>query len=167
MNQRERAEQLARQASNFRNNGEEQAAIEKYKEAVEIFLEVGDKQNAAECEHMMGVSYTIENDTDHALETLQKAAKIYGELGDTMDTGRVYRDLGLAYARRKDQEAALEWFEKSEVTLRDSGAKAELGITQAKIGLHYLEVKNTIRLNSGSLKASPPFVKTNGIGFTR
>ncbi len=142
MNQIHQAELLEKQAGDLRNNGQGLAAVEKYKQAAALFLEAGEKQRAAECWHMVGVSYKVENDIDAAIETLEKAAQLHYETGNEAGVGRVYRDIGIAYAYRKEHDKAIEWLEKSEEALRGSGADAELGITESKIGLHYLEVQD-------------------------
>jgi tetratricopeptide (TPR) repeat protein len=142
MNQLHAAEQLEKQAGDLRNNGQGLAAVEKYKQAADLFLEAGDEQRSAECWHMVGVSYKVENDIDAAIETLEKAAQLHREAGNKVGVGRVYRDIGIAYAYRKEHDKAIGWLEKSEEALRNSGADAELGMTESKIGLHYLEVKD-------------------------
>lgn len=141
MSQIEQAQELQKQAGNYRDQGQGLDAIEKYKQAAELYEAAGDAAGAAECWHMVGVSYKVENDIDNAIETLEQAAKLHREAGNEVGMGRVYRDIGIAYAYRKEHEPALEWLQKSEEALRDSGAEAELGITEAKLGLHYIHVK--------------------------
>lgn len=142
MSQKEKAAELTKQADNLRNNGQGLAAVEKYKEAADLYDQADDKQGAAECWHMVGVSYKVENDIDAAVKALEKAAELHHKAGNTVGVGRVYRDIGIAYAYRKQHDKAIEWLEKSEEALRDGGNYAELGITEAKIGLHYLEVED-------------------------
>lgn len=131
---------LENQANSLRNNGQGLAAIEKYKQAADLYEKQGNKQETAECWHMVGVSYKVENDTKAAIENLEKAAKLHHKASNDVGVGRVYRDIGIAYAYNKKNDKAISWLEKSEKALRNSGDYAELGITEAKIGKHYLEI---------------------------
>lgn len=135
------AQSLQKQANDLRNNGQGLEAVEKYQRAAREFLQAGNKTSAAECWHMAGVSYKVENDIDKAVATLQQAIELYEQAGNQMRVGHVYRDIGIAYAYRKEHDKAIEWLKKSENILSNNKAEAELGITRAKIGLHYLEIK--------------------------
>ncbi|OGY23490.1 MAG: hypothetical protein A2172_04750 [Candidatus Woykebacteria bacterium RBG_13_40_15] len=138
----ENPKELEKQADSLRNNGRGLAAIEKYTQAATLYEQQENKKEAAECWHMVGVSYKVENDINHAIETLEKAAKLHNTAGNQVGVGRVHRDIGIAYAYHKEHDKAIDWLEKSEKVLRDSGDYAELGITEAKIGKHYLEIND-------------------------
>lgn len=134
------AAELQRLADIHRNNGEGLKAIEYYSQAANSYLQDGDKAGAAECWHMVGVSYKVENDIDAALENLHKAAGLHREAGNAVGVGRVYRDIGIAYSYRKQHDQAIIWLNKSVSALWGTEQPAELGISEAKVGLHYLEV---------------------------
>ncbi|HSH31106.1 MAG TPA: tetratricopeptide repeat protein [Candidatus Saccharimonadales bacterium] len=134
------AQELEKLAGDHRNNGEGLKAVEYYKQAADTYLQEGNRQQAAGCWHMVGVSYKVENDIDAAIENLHKAADLNREIGNEIGVGRIYRDIGIAYAYRKEHEEAIKWLRKSVEALEGTGEDAELGISEAKVGLHYLEV---------------------------
>lgn len=128
-------EELVKKATDLRNNGQEEEAIESYKKAAELYEEEGNKKQVAECWHMIGVSYNIEGNVDKAIENLKKAADLHKESGNKIGLGRAYRDIGTAYVSREKYEEAYGWIEKSVEVLGGKYAYIELGISQAKLGV--------------------------------
>ena len=131
-------QKLVEDATKLRNNGRGLRAIDKYVTAAKIYSEKGDKEQEAECWHMVGVSYKVENDIDKAVKYLETAASLHAQNNDEVGVGRAYRDIGVAYAYRKKYREAWEYLEKSVDSLKNSTAKAELGISEAKVGLQHL-----------------------------
>ena len=139
------ARKLEHQAGMLRNQGKGYEAAEAYEHAKETYQEASDSVQAAAMQHMIGVSYKIENDLDHALAALTQAAIDYEVAGDLLGPGRVERDIGIMYEYRDQLDNAVEHLEKSrrqleaapESATTANGEKrdAELGITIAKQGL--------------------------------
>lgn len=132
--------QLVKQATVLRNDGHALEAVEVYKQAAELFDVANQPIEAADCLHMVGVSYKIDNNRDKAMPYYEEAIKRFEKLGRADKVGMVQRDIGIMHAYHKDYELALKWLKKSEVALIETGNQNELGITQAKIGLMYIHL---------------------------
>lgn len=139
------AEKLEHQATTLRNQGQGLAAVEKYQQAKAAYLAVGGKARAAGMQHMIGVSYKIENNLKQAMPAYRQAITEYQEAGDTLGPGRVERDIGVMLEYHDRLHEAKEHLLKSrhllsvapESATTANGEKrdAELGITLAKLGL--------------------------------
>lgn len=133
------AHKLETEADNLRNTGQGLKAVNKYQAAAELYEQAGDPNRAAECIHMVGVSYKIENDLPKALKALHQATDMHQAAGNDEGVGRVARDIGMAYDYRKQFDDGLVWLKRSVEALKDTDNLAELGISEVKLGQHYLE----------------------------
>jgi tetratricopeptide (TPR) repeat protein len=154
-------QQLFDEATALRNNGKENEAIEKYEEVLKIFEQQGKTKEIAETEHMIGVCYTIKNDSKRALLFLQKAADHFKELKDRVGIGNVYRDIGLTYFNNSDLGQALKWLSKSEFELKKTDDLSAYGITQVKLGAVYIALG---QLQQGSIYISKGLANIRKVG---
>lgn len=137
------ANRLYEMATNHRNNGKGLTAVSVYSKALELYKRVGDMAAVADCQHMIGVSYKVENDIAAAVDNLHKAAELYAELGNAVRLAAVHRDIGLTYMYAGKHQEARPWLERSVNELANQSfeeAQNELAISQAKMGHHYLRV---------------------------
>jgi len=116
--------------------------VEVYIQAAKLFDSIDQPTEAADCIHMIGVSYKIDNNRDKAIPYYEEAIKRFEELGRSDKVGSVDRDMGIMYAYYKDYETALNWLKKSESALANTDNQNELGITQSKIGLMHVYLKD-------------------------
>jgi tetratricopeptide (TPR) repeat protein len=132
-------QEVEHEATLLRNQGKGYEAVKKYTIARKLYEKAGDAIKAAGMQHMVGVSYKIENDIEQALPALDEAAKMYEAAGDKIGPGRVWRDFGVMYEYHGIFDQSKEYLEmakKSLETAPDSKQKdAELGITLSKLGL--------------------------------
>lgn len=139
------AQKLEQAATALRDQGKGLEAVEAYSQAKQAYEQAGEAARAAGMQHMVGVSYKIENDLEHALAAFDEAISDYRAAGDILGPGRVERDIGIMYEYRDQLEPAREHLLKSKAALEAApedattmnGEKrdAELGITLAKLGL--------------------------------
>ncbi len=127
---------LEKQAGLLRNSGKGYEAVEVYTQAKAAYVATGDLVKAAGCQHMIGVSYKIENDIDKALAAYEQAIADYQKAGDAFGPGRVERDIGIMFEYHDRFAEAEQHLQKSKELLSAEHG-AELGITLAKIGLLY------------------------------
>lgn len=132
---------LVKQANELRNDGHALEAVEIYKQAAELFDKINQPVEAADCIHMIGVSYKIDNNRDKAMPHYEDAIRRFEELDRYDKVGSVERDIGIMHAYYKDYDLALKWLKKSETALTSADNLSELGITQSKIGLIYIYLK--------------------------
>lgn len=136
---------LVSQATELRNNGRALEAVKTYKQAVKLLDELDLPVEAADCVHMIGVSYKIDNNMVKAMPYYEEAVQRFTKLGRPDKVGSVQRDIGIMLAYHKDYNSALEWLRKSEQALTKTDNLNELGITQSKIGLMYVYLKDYSR----------------------
>jgi len=141
MDKKNLAQNLFNEATNLRNNGREDEAIVKYREARILFDEMGDKHMVAQIRQMLGVCYTLKGNDRRARIHLKRAARGFKEVGDTISLGNTYRDLGLSHVKKGKFGKAFRWFSKSEAVLKNTEHLVALGITQVKLGMTLIELE--------------------------
>lgn len=163
---------LEQQATTLRNQGRGYESIEKYTRAKESYLQEGNLARAAGCQHMIGVSYKIENDIEHAMPAYDQAIQDYRAAGDLLGPGRVHRDMGSMYEYYDQLDKAEEYLLQSKREIEntpDSAAdhqaadrshvkNAELGITIAKLGF--------VNTRMNKLKSAEQYI-TKGLSLIR
>lgn len=127
-------EEVERQATDYRNNGQVEKAVREYKELLSRFEKAGELRRAAEMQHMIGVAYKVGNHTEESLVALADALRRYKEIDSTVDVGRTLRDIGITHQYVHDYDKAKPFLEESVSVLRETGNLAELGISEVKLG---------------------------------
>ena len=127
-------EELEKQATTLRNNGQVQQAVAAYTELVARFDKAKDKQRAAQMQHMIGVTYKVGNHTAQSLQALDAALERYKAAADTVGVGRALRDKGITHQYVKQYQEAKDLLQQSVTVLQSTGDVAELGISEAKVG---------------------------------
>ncbi len=123
--------QLAQQK---RENGQFDNAIADYQQIRLAAISGGDVQLAAECLHMIGVSYYQQNELTMAQDYCQQALEIFQRINDKDFSAITYRDLGLIYYKVQDFAQAKELLLKSVSGLKDSKLTSQYAMSQAKLG---------------------------------
>ncbi len=184
MNTLDQAQELENQATKLRNNGKALDAIKIYREAKQLYMQAGEPTQVAAMQHMIGVSYKIENDLDQAIPALQQAAEEYKKAGDKLGPGRVLRDIGIMYEYYDRFEEAEKYLLQSQSELESApegepnpsvteqvSRNAELGITVAKLGMLYLRTGQPDKAKKYSedglaliRKAGHPFYELTAVG---
>ncbi|HVI69547.1 MAG TPA: hypothetical protein VM581_03755, partial [Magnetospirillaceae bacterium] len=103
-------------------------------------MAAGDLVKAAGCQHMIGVSYKIENDLEKALPAYELAMSDYKTAGDMFGSGRVERDIGVMFEYH-DRFADAEKHLRKSVAELQTERGAELGMSLAKVGLLYTHMQ--------------------------
>jgi tetratricopeptide (TPR) repeat protein len=141
------AQQVEQAAGLLRNQGKGYEAAIKYAKARTLYEQASDLKNAAGCQHMIGVSYKVEDNLEKAIPALKEALLLYEQAGSLTGPGRVWRDMGIMYAYHGKYAEAEELLLQSQNSLEsitpeaDADRDAELGITIVKIGLLHLEME--------------------------
>lgn len=126
------------EATNLRNNGQEEKAIAFYRELIAAHEKEG------YCWQMIGVCYNILEKPEEATSAIKKAIEIFTKQNDSFNLGCAYRDMGLTLLKSKQTEESIEWLEKSIKELSKTDKMGALGISQAKLGLAYFRSGNLI-----------------------
>lgn len=119
-------------------------AISKFKEALLIYQEIGDKAGVGETLHQIGYVYYNRKEYQQALDYYQQALPIQRELGDgdgqqiTLNLmGRTYDEQGSQLVKQSQYREALEKFQQALVINRKLGQKEAEGLTLNRIGMVY------------------------------
>ncbi len=146
---------LEEKAGQLRNAGKGYEAAKAYQQAKQAYLQADDLTRAAGMQHMIGVSYKIENDLEQAMPAYEIATADYEKAGNKLGPGRVERDIGIMLEYHDRLDEAEQHLQKSKELLEQlpddqqsaqsaqesTSRDAELGITLAKIGLLYTRQK--------------------------
>jgi len=145
------AQTLEEKAGRLRNQGKGYEAVKIYQQAKAAYAAKGDLAQIAGCQHMIGVSYKIENDLERALPAYEQAIKDYEIAGDPLGPGRVQRDVGIMYEYHDQLDKAESYLLQSkegleglpeDLVVNDMQSRnGELGITLAKLGLLSIRLK--------------------------
>ena len=106
-------------------------ALQLHQSALQIFLELNDKERIATEYRTIGVDYNYLSNYPRALEYLQKGLKIFDLSGNKLGMGTVYANMGITYTYLNDYPKAM-MYHKSAITLYEEinyekGLADELG----------------------------------------
>lgn len=121
------------EAQRLRNNGQTDEARALYSK-VRDEVKGSDPLLAAECMHMIGVSYYQDQSHDKAMESLEGALNEFKALGNKEYQGFVLRDIGLNQFAQKDLIAAQSSLEESVELLTEVGNMGHAGMSMVKLG---------------------------------
>ncbi len=130
-------QELKQQADEFRCAGRGDRAITRYRDARKLYLEAEDASEAAECLHMLGVTYIFEDRYTESKEALKQALDERDKQHRNVEAARVLRDMGIAEMLERHFLPAVELLLKSRQALLVTDNFGERGITEAKLGRLY------------------------------
>jgi len=135
------AQELLKQATNFRNSGQINQAVKAYKALAKLAREEGDLKTEADAYHMAGVSCKegIQKPGDEyfkkSLIYYERARDLAVKEGNKLQEGAILRDMAISHAYAKNFEIAIKVFEESIKVFESEADPAALGITLDKRGL--------------------------------
>lgn len=145
-------EQLEQRATDYRNNGQVDDAIDVYDQLAAQFTLHGDTTKAAGMVHMMGVTYKVANQKQKSLDKLEQAKQMYEEAGDMVGAGRSLRDIAITHAYDGDYDAAELILLQSINQLKDAGDSDELAMSEIKLGDNFLKKGDLVAANEWMTK---------------
>lgn len=140
-------QRLQRQATNLRNSGQVDEAIEIYEHLATAYTLNGDTTKAASIVQQIGIANKTANRTERSLEKLSEAKDMYEEAGDPVGAGRALREIAVTHAYVGDYDAATPILMQSIVHLRDTDATDELALSELELGINYLRQNDIISAN--------------------
>lgn len=133
---------LMREATDLRNNGQENEAIKKYQRLIKVYKTDGNLEKIGYCWQMIGVCYNLKKSPNNALNAIKKAIVVFRKLKDDFNLGCAYRDIGLTLTNAEKYTTAIKNLRLSIKYLSKTDKYAGLGISQAKLGVAYLKDNN-------------------------
>ena len=160
-------DRLFREAEYLSVRNSFERAISKFKEALLIYQEIGDKVGIGKTLSNIGYVRYNQKEYEQALNYFQQALPILQELGDGNEQrvtlnlmGKTYYAQGSQLVERNEYREALEKFQQSLVINRKLGQKEAEGLTLNQIGLVYTNLgEYELALNSyqQALGIPPPY----------
>ncbi len=138
---------LEKKATDFRNNGQVDKAVEVYDQLAAQYTLRGDTTHAAGMVHMIGVTYKVGNRTEQSLTKLDEAKNMYEKSGDPVGAGRALIDIAITHAYSGDYDAAELILMQSIAQLKTTDAEEELALSQVKLGENYLKKDDLVSAN--------------------
>jgi tetratricopeptide (TPR) repeat protein len=131
------ASKLAVSGMEFIDKREFDAAICDFREAQELYQELGANENASNMMSMQGICFYALGRWDEAVAVLREALVLKRDLGDTEGEASDLLGLGEVYLRAGDGKSAEEAFARAlcishSEGLKDCAQKAEKGMERAR-----------------------------------
>jgi tetratricopeptide (TPR) repeat protein/CHAT domain-containing protein len=135
--EKEQADALLSQGNQAYSTSDFRGAMEKWNQALKIYVSIGDKQGEGNAYGNLGVAYQSLGDYPKAIEFQNKRLQIALQMGDKQGERQVYDNLGLAYYSLGDYQKAIEYQSKSlQIKLRIGDKQGE-GQVYSNLGLAY------------------------------
>ena len=115
-------------------------SIEKYKEALSLFRQVGDRLEEASTLSEIGGRYWDLADNEKALDYYHQALPLWRALGNSMREGQDLHNIGTAHWQSGNASKALEYFSQALPLLRAAAARQEEAITLQMTGVAYSDL---------------------------
>ena len=138
--------------------GKPAAAVDRYQEAIAIYLELGDLMGAASAHRHLGMHHLRMGAVDEADAALQRARALRAEYGARSESAVILRGLAEASLARGNLLQAAEYAEKAmrAVSDFDQLAKATHGVTLARVRASQGREAEAERLFEAGLRVLEP-----------
>jgi CHAT domain-containing protein/tetratricopeptide (TPR) repeat protein len=122
------------------NLGEQDAMIQSYARALEMFRRLADANGESWTLSSMGWAFALQGDYTKALDNMQQALRAAHDAGDRQGEVNAYRGIGNVYIDLGDAGRALEQLQKCESAATALGSKWDRAAINNNIGLVHLEL---------------------------
>ncbi len=124
-----------------RNDNNHNEAIAKYKDALEIFYNIGDRYHAGMTLANLGITYRLKNEIENSLACYKEALSIFGDKGEyKYRKACVLARLGTLYRIMQNYDNSLLNYQESIAIFRDFEDEIRVGLVFKEIGITYLLV---------------------------
>ena len=113
------------------------SAIEKWKQALPLWQQVGDKKQEANTLLGIGLVYSNLGDKQQALKFYNQSLPLTRQVGDKSGEATTLNNIGLVYSNLGDKQQALKFYNQSLPLTRQVGDKSGEANTLNNIGLVY------------------------------
>jgi len=131
------ADRLINEASQLIGKKQNQAALEKYQQALVIYREVGDREWEGKTLRNIGLVYVQQRQYSKALEIYQQALGVERAIGSRIGENVILSNIGEVYYRLEQYPEALEVWQQALGVERAMGDRDREGKTLYKIGKVY------------------------------
>lgn len=121
----------------YTNLGQRKKALEYYKRALPIRVEVGDRVGEAATLNNIGMVYNTLGQPQKALEYYERALPIIAEVGERYGEAVTLNNIGMVYSALEQWQKALEYYERALPILAEIGERDGEAVTLNNIGAIY------------------------------
>ncbi|MCK6623274.1 MAG: tetratricopeptide repeat protein [Calditrichaceae bacterium] len=119
----------------LQNRGDYGAALEHYRQSLEIEEELGNRAGVAITLHQIGMIHQQRGEYGAALEQYRQSLAIKEEIGDRAGVAKTLHQIGMIHQDRGDYGAALEQYRQSLEIVEEIGDRAGVAKTLHQIGM--------------------------------
>jgi CHAT domain-containing protein/Flp pilus assembly protein TadD len=135
--EKEQADALFNQGKEAYSKSDFRGAIDKWNQALQTYVSVGDKKGEGAAYGNLGVAYYSLGDYQKAIEYQNKRLKIALEIGDKQGEGTAYGNLGNTYLSLGGYQKAIEFHNKALQIALQIGSKKGEGAAYGNLGIAY------------------------------
>jgi CHAT domain-containing protein/Flp pilus assembly protein TadD len=140
--EKEQADTLITQGIQAHSTSDFRGAMEKWNQALKIYLSIGDKKGEGNAYGGLGIAYDSLGDYPKAIEFQNKSLLIALQIGDKQGEGAAYGNLGNAYDSLGDYPKAIEFHNKAlQIDIQIGDKKGE-GQDYGNLGAAYRSLSN-------------------------
>jgi tetratricopeptide (TPR) repeat protein len=121
--------------------GENERAIQTFKEAVQARRDLNDSAGISKTLNNLGMAYMEAGDYNKSIENLQKSITIDNVLGNTRGIGTSYTNLGNTYSQIDQSDEALKCYKRALECFLKIDDKKRIGNSYNNIGTVYQKIK--------------------------
>jgi len=121
--------------------GDNSSALQKFREAADIFTEQNDSTMLGRVYNNTGVANYWLGNSNQALDSYLSALEIRQALNDKIGVSKVLNNVGMIYHDWGLYSDALAWFDRALAAATDAGAPYEMAYSYSNIGTTYKKLK--------------------------
>lgn len=126
----------------YSKHGDQTKALIKYKAALKILQQIGDKKSAAYELNNIATIYDNQGDIPIALEYFYKNLKLQEEIKDTIGIAYTLNNIAYVFFNQRDSKNAMDYFSKSLKMFESVNYKKGIAMVYGNIGLIYTRQNN-------------------------
>ncbi len=120
--------------------GEMDKALTYYKNALELYTQLGDSLEIAKAHYNVANAYNAKHDYSETTANAVEALKWFEALEDWNGVGRIYNLLGIAAHNHDDMEKAVDYFKSYLTLVKKTGDQLEISTAYNNLGGTYSEM---------------------------
>lgn len=153
----------------FKNKGDIKKALEYYNKALDVAIQIQNKDGIAYCLNGIGIIHQVNGDVKQAIEYFYKGLKINEEVGDKKAIASSLNNLANIYLMQGDVKKAKEYYYKNLSIKEEIGDKGAITFALKNLGFFYSkqgELNKALEYYFKSLKLEEELGDKSGAAIT-
>ena len=161
-----RADSVFAEADSLRKRREVEGAMRRYRRALALYRQVGDRRGQADAKNEIGILYAFQDQRARALSALQDALQIYRELGRRTEIAKCLNNVAILHKRGGNYEDALRTYREALRIFRALDDERSTAVTLSNVALVYEQqgaYDEGLRRHKEALRTYRTFDDSSGI----